>query len=203
MKIKPQLNQLRQLLFLLPAICAFLLMPRLVTAQKQSEDFCEISSTRSRPLVLDKSFASVPLPSSMPLQAELLEPEAPSPPPGIITANTIPQDHIATPSLWWAQKQFDRFGGKLLTNWIAYQDENRIDLVVSRQPWTLLDYLDRYSFVSQFGAVARDYEYNIRVFNDRAVPLASYTCDYTQALPICQLRLCDSLGLDSTPVNLQ
>ncbi|MBE9128990.1 MULTISPECIES: hypothetical protein [unclassified Coleofasciculus] len=203
MKIKPQLNQLRQLLFLLLAICPFLLIPRFVAAQEQPTDFCKISATRSRKLVSDKSFASAPLPSPIPLQVELLNPEAPPPPPGIITANTIPQDHIATPSLWWAQEQFDRFGGKLLTNWIAYQDEKRIDLVVSRQPWTLLDYLDRYSFVTQFGAVARDYQYNVRVFNDRAAPLGSYTCDYTQELPTCQLRLCDSLGLDSTPVNPQ
>lgn len=121
----------------------------------------------------------------------------------IVTANIISQTKITTPSFWWAEEQFDEFGGKLLTNWIAYQEEKRIDLVVNRQPWTLLNYLERYGFVNKFGTVARDYNYNVRVCNQQAVLLATYTCDYSKTLPDCRLTIFDSFGQDSLPVQRQ
>lgn len=142
-------------------------------------------------------------PSEAPLEISLLEPEAPPPKPGIITDRTISQSRITTPSLWWAEEQFDEFGGKLLTNWIAYQDEKRVDLVVSPQPWTLLDYLGRYRFVNQFGSVARDYNYNVRVFNPQGNLLATYTCDYSQTLPECEIMIPESWGQNSLPVRRQ
>ena len=145
--------------------------------------------------------SSTPIPSLVPLEIDLLKSNAPPPKPGIITVNTISQTDISTPSLWWAQEQFNEFGGKLLTNWIAYQDEKRVDLVVSRQPWTLLDYLERYRFVNRFGTVARDYKYNVRIFNDRAVILATYTCNYSQDEPDCELLIFDSLGQNGLAVS--
>ncbi len=144
--------------------------------------------------------SSIPIPSLVPLEIDLLKQNEP-PPPGIITVNNISQTDISTPSLWWAQEQFNEFGGKLLTNWIAYQDETRVDLVVSRQPWTLLDYLERYRFVNRFGAVARDYKYNVRIFNDQAVLLATYTCNYSQENPNCELLIFDSLGQNGLAVR--
>jgi len=144
---------------------------------------------------------SAPIPSLVPLETELLEPEAILPA-NVITANTISQEHITIPSLWWAEDQYDKFGGKLLVNWLAYQDKQRVDLVVSRQPWTLLNYLERYSFINHFGTVARDYNYNVRVFNDRAEPLATYTCDYTTSgLPSCEVLIFEGLGPAGLPVQ--
>ncbi|HEY9598278.1 MAG TPA: hypothetical protein V6D33_11470 [Cyanophyceae cyanobacterium] len=142
-------------------------------------------------------------PSDAPLEISLLEPDAPPPKPGIVTSRTISQTGITNPSLWWAEEQFDEFNGKLLTNWIAYQDEKRVDLVVSPQPWTLLDYLGRYRFVNQFGTVARDYDYNVRIFNPQGNLLATYTCDYSQALPMCEIVIPESWGQDSLPVRRQ
>ncbi len=144
---------------------------------------------------------AAPIPSLIPLEIDLLKENAPPPKPGIITVNNISQTDISTPSLWWAQEQFNEFGGKLLTNWIAYQDEKRVDLVVSRQPWTLLDYLERYRFVNRFGAVARDYKYNVRIFNDRAFLLATYTCNYGQEQSECELLIFDSLGQNGLAVR--
>ena len=178
MNIKLKLGQLKGLPIMVLAISPLMLIPPLASAQTLSS----------------------PIPALPPLQVELLQPDAPPPPPGVITANTISQTGISTPSLWWAEDQFDEFGGKLLTNWIAYPDTNRIDLVVSRQPWTLLDYLARYSFVNRFGTVARGYNYDVRVFNDQAALLATYTCNYTQEQPDCQLFIFDTLGQDSLPV---
>jgi hypothetical protein len=118
----------------------------------------------------------------------------------VVTADTICQSHPTIPSLWWAKEQF---GGQLLDNWVAYpsesQRERRVDLVVNQQAWSLLDYLEHYEFVHHFGAVARDYRYNLRVFNRQGTQLAAYTCDFSTApgssLPVCQILL-DASGKD-------
>ena len=134
-------------------------------------------------------------------QIEQLEQEIlPAPERDIVTANTVSQEGLSTPSLWWAKEQFDEFGGKLVTNWIAYQNEKRIDLVVNLQPWTILDYLGRYRFVNKFGTVARDYQYNIRVCDQQAETLATYSCNYNRTFPDCQILVFKSFGRDSLPV---
>lgn len=147
--------------------------------------------------------SSAPEPASEPLELELLELDAPLPGRDLITANTISATEVAIPSLWWAKEQFNVVGGKLINNWIAYQDEKRIDMVVNAQLWTLLDYLGRYRFVNNFGTVARDYEYDVRVFNQQGERLATYTCNYTPELPVCKLDLSTSFGQDSLSVPRQ
>ncbi|MEQ9669670.1 hypothetical protein [Coleofasciculus sp. G2-EDA-02] len=179
MMIKSVFNQLGQLKIWLIALSSLLLITPTATAQR----------------------SSAPIPSLVPLETELLDPNT-ALPPNVVTANTISQQYITIPSLWWAEEQFDKFGGKLLVNWLAYQEEQRVDLVVSRQPWTLLNYLERYSFINHFGTVARDYNYNVRVFNDRAEPLATYTCDYTTlTLPSCEVLMFEGLGPTGLPVE--
>jgi hypothetical protein len=92
----------------------------------------------------------------------------------IITADTISQEYLSIPSLWWAKQQFDLFKGKLIRNWIAYPDRNRIDLVVNRQLWSLMNYLDRYRLLNEFGTVSRSYGYNLRIVNQNEQCLATY-----------------------------
>ncbi|MBE9116619.1 hypothetical protein IQ249_11980 [Lusitaniella coriacea LEGE 07157] len=105
--------------------------------------------------------------------------------PGIITAYSFSQTDMTIPSLWWAREQFgDR---KLVTNWIAYPEEKRIDLIVNLQFWAGLKYIGRYSFVHHFGNVARGYGYNLRVFNQRQECLVTYTCDFERANPQCEI----------------
>ncbi|HIK28211.1 MAG: hypothetical protein N3E45_01715 [Oscillatoriaceae bacterium SKW80] len=108
----------------------------------------------------------------------------------IITADTIFQERLTIPSLWWADEQF---GGKLLDNWIAYVGTNetppRVDLIVNRQLWSLLNYLERYRFVNQFGTIARNYGYNVRVFNRQGVFLAAYTCAGSSDSNVCSVCL--------------
>ena len=133
---------------------------------------------------------SAPVPSTPPPNCPPLEQEANSSPPStstsgsVRTANTISQTGLTPPSLWWANEQF---GGKLLDNWCAYPDQRRVDLVVNRQIWSLLTYLERYEFVSHFGTVARDFNYNLRVFNQQKTLLATYTCDYSIIPVRCNL----------------
>ncbi len=125
------------------------------------------------------------------LRAENLPiPDQPEP---AITSKTFSATGLTLPSLWWVTQQFaqkEPFGGKLLQEWRAYPGQTNqpgeIDFIVNRQLWSLLDYLERYSFIDEFGTTAREYGYNIRVIDsdDRTKPpIASYTCKFSpQAL---------------------
>ncbi|MGL5805535.1 MAG: hypothetical protein ACRC2R_14030 [Xenococcaceae cyanobacterium] len=109
-----------------------------------------------------------------PFEAELLKKKVKRQQRGAIAADTIAPRGITIPSLWWAKEQFDPFAGKLIVNWLAYSKEQRIDLVVNWQLWTLLDYLKRYRFINNFGTIAREYGYNLRIFNQQNECLAIY-----------------------------
>jgi hypothetical protein len=144
---------------------------------------------------------AIPNASREPLDIELLKPDSPHNGRDIVTANNISQTKLSVPSLWWAKEQFNEVGGKLINNWIAYQDEKRIDIVVNRQPWTLLDYLGKYRFINKFGTVARDNNYNVRTFNQQGDLLATYTCNYTQSPAACEIKILDQFGRTSLPVT--
>lgn len=108
------------------------------------------------------------------LDSVLLNNKLNDPPNNIIKANNISETGLTIPSLWWTKEQFDPFGGKMVENWLAYKDEKRIDLIVNAQLWSILDYLDRYRFVDNFGNAARHYGYNLRIFNRQKNCLALY-----------------------------
>lgn len=107
-----------------------------------------------------------------------------------ITDRTISQTGLTEPSFWWAE---ERFGGQLLDSWLVCRNERRLDLIVDRQIWTLLDYLERYEFVNHFGAIARGYGYSVRVLNTQQTPLASYSCNFQVTPTACNLWI-DTLG---------
>lgn len=77
------------------------------------------------------------------------------------------------PSLWLAQKLF---GGKLLDRWFVDPGNTWVIIIVNRQLWSLLDYMERYQFVNRFGTVASEYGYNVRVCNRQGTALAVYSC---------------------------
>ena len=129
---------------------------------------------------------AVPLPSDAPLELELLT----KPNGTVITANTISPQGLTTPSLWLAKANSE---DKLLDNWIAYpasaKAPGRVDLIVNQQVWSILDYLERYSFVNRLGTVARKDIYNLRVFNYQQELLASYTCDFQTSPVSCRIQI--------------
>jgi hypothetical protein len=135
---------------------------------------------------------TAPVPSTPPANCPPLEsgtnsPPTPTTPSGsVVTANTISRTGLTLPSLWWANEQF---GNKLLNNWCAYPDQRRVDLVVNRQIWSLLTYLERYEFVNHFATVARDFKYNLRVFNQQRRLLATYNCNFSAAPESCEMWL--------------
>lgn len=123
-------------------------------------------------------------PDSEPLDLEALKPG--NTPAYLVTASSISLTQLTVPSLWWLREQIadqDAYGNKLLENWLAYPNSRRrpgrVDLVVNRQFWSLLDYLDRYAFIHVFGEAGRDYGYNVRVFDGQATLLGASTCDFS------------------------
>ncbi len=143
-----------------------------------------VSLFSNQPLLAETP--SIPTASDAPLELDLLI----NPKGSVITANTINQEKLTVPSLWWVKENFDN---KLLDNWIAYptvgNQPARVDLVVNQRIWSLLDYLDRYSFVNRLGTVARNYGYNIRVFNYQKERLASYTCNFQVNPALCRIEI--------------
>ncbi|MBD2464095.1 hypothetical protein H6G89_24130 [Oscillatoria sp. FACHB-1407] len=118
-------------------------------------------------------------PLSVELDTALLSPEVVLQADGpIMRHDTISQQDITAPSLWWANEQF---GGKLVNSWLAYSgtDGNlrRVDMVVNQQVWSLYTYFERYGFVTQMGTAAWDYRYNMRIFNRDRELLAAYMCE--------------------------
>lgn len=104
---------------------------------------------------------------------------------GIVTARSISQTGITNPSLWWTKEQFG--DGKLVVNWVARTTEKKLDLVVNWQLWSVMSYIDRYSFINHFGTVAREYGYELRVFDQRTECLAIYTCEPNATVPQCEI----------------
>jgi hypothetical protein len=110
---------------------------------------------------------------------------------GFVTAYTFSQTEMTLPSLWWTREQFGE--DKLLVNWLADLTEKRIDTIVNWQLWSRLSYVERYSFINHFGTVAREYGYQLRIFNQRRECLATYTCDFNASAPQC--------SIDFEPIN--
>ena len=127
----------------------------------------------------------IPSPSSAPLELDLLT----KPKDYVITANTINPGRLTVPSLWWAQQNSEK---KLLDNWIAYpaseKEPARVDLIVNQQIWSLLEYIERYDFVNRLGSAARNFGYNVRVFNYQKEPLATYTCNFSTSPALCSIQ---------------
>jgi hypothetical protein len=129
----------------------------------------------------------------------------------VVNNNTIKEDPtntepkialagFAIPSLWWAKEQFDPFGGKLIDNWLTNTQIKQIDLTVNWQLWTLLDYLGRYRFINQFGTVARQSGYTLRIFNQQQQCLALYEYNDAASPPKWEIKI-EGVGQDSLPVQ--
>jgi len=115
--------------------------------------------------------------------------------PGVVTDQTISMKGLTTPSLWWTLEQFDPFSGQFVKSWFAYPEEQRIDLIVNRQLWALMNYAQRYSYVNKVGAVAREYQYSLRILTLPKHCLATYTCQTTSdSTQNCQIHF-DSFGV--------
>lgn len=106
----------------------------------------------------------------------------------------LSQTNLSIPSLWLTKEQF---GGKLLEQWFIESGKNWAVLIVNRQIWSLLDYLERYQFIHNFGTVARQYGYNVRVCNRQGATLGVYTCNFPEIPRATTTALSCQITLDS------
>jgi len=107
--------------------------------------------------------------------------------PKIISKESIKNQESIPPDFWWAKEQFDLFDGRLVTNWIADTEQKNIDIIVNRQLWSVLNYLERYRFVNKFGTVARENQYNLRIFNQQQKCLVTYLCNFQITPSQCKM----------------
>lgn len=98
------------------------------------------------------------------------------------TENTICQQGLTPPSLWWIKEQVgSQLGKKLISGWRAELGEGdrvspKVVLMVNTQAWSLLDYFERYEFLHAFGLTTQDFGYELEVRDSRDVAMATYSC---------------------------
>jgi hypothetical protein len=142
-----------------------------------------------------------------PLDVEMLKNSSVRKNSGVITVDSIerfPAFRKSMPSLWWTQ---DQLPNKLVTNWLAYPQKKRIDVVVNAQFWNNLEYLERYQLINRYGLVARRYGYNVRIFNlkfSETQPIVAYTCAPKLATSNCyiQWQEVNQRSLKPNPANI-
>ena len=122
----------------------------------------QTSSVQSSLADLDR-FPLFPALSSEPYQGRM-----------VAADSQLSPTEMERPSLSWIEDQIgNRYGSdRLIERWRAYrvldsQGEtlNYVDVIVNEPIWELLNYFERYAFISQFGSSAKSQGYNLRVFH--------------------------------------
>ena len=109
-------------------------------------------------------------------QFPLLPTLSPTPYEGQIVAsdNSLSPIEMEQPSLSWIEDQIgNRYGSdRLVESWRAYRAPDStgktlkyVDVIVNESIWDLLNYFERYAFISQFGTAAKYQGYSLRVFH--------------------------------------
>lgn len=102
--------------------------------------------------------------------------------PATATASEPSDQDFTIPSLWWQhQQQGEAINRRLINDWQAYNNTvssiPHVDVQVNSQIWPLLNYLEQYAFITQFGKSAKFYGYQLRIFTgNRLVGL--HVCDF-------------------------
>lgn len=105
----------------------------------------------------------------------------------IATDDNPSPEHFTIPSLWWQERQIgDAINDRLIDSWSAYGNSGHnddppphVDVVVNNQIWPILNYLERYSMIAQFGESAKDYGYQLRIFAGNQL-VGLQVCDFTE-----------------------
>ena len=99
----------------------------------------------------------------------------------------LSQTQPTIPSLWLAE---EIYGEYVLSKWFVDASQTWVILIVNQLVWKEMDYIDRYQFVSKFGAVSRQYGYNTVVCNLlEEKGKAAYFCNFDADELVCHLKL--------------
>lgn len=141
----------------------------------------------------------------------------------VASDNSLSPVKMEQPSLSWIEDQVgNRYGSnRLVERWRAYRAPDStgktisyVDVIVNESIWDLLNYFERYAFISQFGSAAKYQGYNLRVFHTgdeqtsldangtrvngvrTAVLRGAYFCNFEQS------TLLPNPNLPSVPCNI-
>ena len=105
----------------------------------------------------------------------------------VYTNLDISQTSFTEPSLWWSVREL---GERLIPYWIVYPSEHRVEFTIDPQRWNWMNYFERYTLVTQLAYVLRPQGYSFYIFDPQQpeVPIASYTCEFANSPPDCQLQ---------------
>lgn len=106
----------------------------------------------------------------------------------LVTDDSLSVFRATTPSLWWQERQTGNWIGtsRLVTSWAAYdqiggqtgESLSHIDLNINGQIWNLLNYLEQYAMIHQFGQTAKSFGYQLRLFNGNTLA-GGYICNFS------------------------
>lgn len=106
---------------------------------------------------------------------------------GLTSAYLTSQARSTQPSLWWARSRFGQ--DDLIQNWLIDSKAQHINLIVDRARWSNLNYVGQYRVVHQFGTIARDQGYELRIFNTQPKCLAVYDCETVEQQQTCKVDM--------------
>lgn len=106
---------------------------------------------------------------------------------GFASAQTISQTEEADPSLWWPRTRFGQ--DELVQNWLIDFETQNINLVIDRAAWSAMNYIEHFRVVHQFGAIAREKGYQLRIFNNQPKCLAIYDCETIATGQMCKVDM--------------
>jgi hypothetical protein len=90
----------------------------------------------------------------------------------------LSQLQLTIPSFWMVQKDL---GSKMIESWFLVPDNNWIVIVINRQYWGLMDYLEKYQVINRLATASRSDGYNLRLCNNKGLTLGVYFCEFSSA----------------------
>ena len=125
----------------------------------------------------------------------------------VTSSEQLSPTQMSQPSLTWIREQVgERYGSdRLVVQWRAYQviapnTFAYVDVIVDEQIWELLSYFERYAFIAQFGAAAKQYGYHLRVFHTGDV-FNNRDAQNTGSSRLVALRGAHICGFEAAPIS--
>ncbi|NEO84434.1 MAG: hypothetical protein F6J87_09295 [Spirulina sp. SIO3F2] len=106
---------------------------------------------------------------------------------GLTSARLTSQARSTQPSLWWARTRFGQ--DDLVLDWLIDSKAQHMNLIVDRARWSNLNYVGQYRVVHQFGTIAREQGYELRIFNTQPKCLAVYDCETIEQHQTCKVDM--------------
>jgi hypothetical protein len=145
--------------------------------------YCIITISAGKILPVNALPVSIPIGVTCPTGDKSTWPEPP-----------LSQLELTIPSLWSLQKYW---GSKMIERWFLPPENNWIVVVINRQYWGLMDYLEKYQVINRLATASRSDGYNLRLCNNKGLTLGVYFCEFSSASSGDFVPLSCRLDMDS------